>query len=51
MHPKQVYTNSCKTALELLAAGTVYSVEIRGLRPLIGLVSPGTEPYSLGAVH
>jgi dihydrodipicolinate synthase/N-acetylneuraminate lyase len=25
MHPKQVYTNSCKSALELSAAGTVYS--------------------------
>jgi hypothetical protein len=23
---------------------SVYDVEIRGLRPLIGLVSPGTEP-------
>jgi hypothetical protein len=34
-----------KTARDLATGG----VEIRGLRPLIGLVSPGTERY--GAVH
>ena len=43
---------SCLARLTELAHGgclTYSSVEIRGPRPLIGLVSPGTERH--GAVH